>query len=207
MGRAVDRSQVGRAKGTGRRAGRRQLGRRLSGSVAAAMFGIVLIAAGCGGSSGASSAADSPTTASVRSTSTTSIAPDKTSYDARANAICKTFNAKLQSVGAALSTSTSLAQFEVVLNDAISVAQGGINRLQALHRPAAENAALEAAYKSQEAQLTDVKGILAAVKANSITKVRAAIAVTTASDAPLNKQFDALGLTACGSGKSAAASA
>jgi hypothetical protein len=128
--------------------------------------------------------------------------PTKASYDKQANAICKTFNAKLSSVGAELKTSTQQAQVEQGLETAISLAQQGTNKLEGLRRPAGETGALAATYRGQEGQVTDFRNLLTAVEANSASQVQTALATAQASSGPLNQKFDALGLTVCGSGSS-----
>jgi hypothetical protein len=133
--------------------------------------------------------------------------PSKSAYDKQANAICKTFNAKLSSVGAQLSSNTQVAQVEQGLESAIALAQQGTKKLEDLRRPTGESPALSAAYKAQEGQVTDFKAILSAVRANSASQVRTALAAAQASSAPLNQKFDALGLTTCGSGSSSASAA
>jgi hypothetical protein len=139
------------------------------------------------------------------SSATTTPAPSKVTYDDQANAICQKFNAKLSSVGDQLSSSTQAAQVEQALESAIALAQQGTTKLEHLRRPAGENQALGAAYKAQEGQVADFKNLLSAVRANSASEVRSALATAQASDATLNQQFDALGLTTCGSGSSSTA--
>ena len=132
--------------------------------------------------------------------------PSRAAYDRQADAICQTFNAKLESVGAQLSSSTQVAQVEQGLESAISLAQQGTDKLEQLPRPAGESGALGAAYAAQEGQVADFKAILSAVRADSVSGVRSAVATAQASSAPLNQKFDALGLTTCGSGSGSGSS-
>jgi hypothetical protein len=123
-----------------------------------------------------------------------------------ANAICMTFKTKLTSLGATLSNSSDAAQTEAALTSAISLGQKGTDKLEALRRPTGESAALAQAYKAQEGEVTDIKNVLLAVKANSASQVQSALAVGQASDASMSQQFGALGLTACESSSSSSGS-
>lgn len=55
------------------------------------------------------------------------------------------------------------------------------------------------AFRAQDAQLIDVKNLLTALKKGTASKVLAAETTFEESEAPLNQQFDELGLIACGS--------
>jgi hypothetical protein len=134
--------------------------------------------------------------------SSSASAPSKASYDKQANAICQTFNSKLKSVGSAISSSSSGTQVASALTDAISVAEQGSAKLEALPKPSGDNTALNKAYAAQDAQVTQMKQLVAAIKQNDAAKAQSTEAALNASNDPLNAQFDALGLTTCGSGSS-----
>jgi hypothetical protein len=140
--------------------------------------GVAIIAAACGNS-----------------------APTRSDFNAQANSICQTYNSKLRSVGStlALSSSKSASQIETVLSGALSPAEQGSAKLESLAQPDGEGASLEKAFRAQDAQLIDLENLLTALKQGTGSKVLAAETTFEESEAPLNQQFDELGLTACGS--------
>jgi hypothetical protein len=140
--------------------------------------GVTIIAAACGNS-----------------------APTRSDFNHQANSICQIYNSKLRSVSStlALSRSKSASQIESALSDALSPAEQGSSMLEALARPDGAGASLEKAFRAQGAQLLDLKNLLTALKQGTGSKVLVAETTFEESEAPLNQQFDELGLTACGS--------
>ncbi len=132
--------------------------------------------------------------------SATPSAPSKATYDKQANAICNTYSSKLSTLGASLQSSTSTSQVEQALSRAISLGQQGTSKLEALSRPSGESSSLSAAYNDQEQQVSDLKHLLSAIRANNETAFKSEETALNASDASVNQKFDALGLTKCGSG-------
>jgi hypothetical protein len=148
-----------------------------------ALAAVGLLAAGCSSSGNA-----------------TPSAPSKATYDKQASAICNTYSSKLSTLGASLQSSTSPSQAERVLSRAISLGQQGTSKLEALTRPSGEASSLSAAYNEQEQQVTELKHLLSAIRANNQTEFKSDELALNASDASVNQKFDALGLTTCGSG-------
>jgi hypothetical protein len=105
----------------------------------------------------------------------------------------------MSSVGSSLQSSTSPSQTEQALSQAIALGQQGTSKLEALPRPSGESSSLAAVYKAQQQQVTDLKNLLAAIRANNETEAKSDAATFTASDGPVNQKYDALGLTTCGS--------
>jgi hypothetical protein len=147
---------------------------------AAGIIGVVLAVGACGGSAG----------------------PTKTSYDAQADTICSTYDAKLQSVGATISGATTKAEVEKALGAAIALGRAGTAKLEALRRPKGESVPLQAAFDAQEVQVTDLNDLLTAVKQDSATRTKAALTAAEDSTGRVNRLFDAAGLKTCGSGTS-----
>ena len=128
--------------------------------------------------------------------------PTAAEFNGQANTICRTFSAKLKSVGAdlALAKGSSDEKFKSDLSSAIAQLESGSSQLQALARPNGENAALEKAFKSQNTQIKDLKDVSIASKQRDGKAIASAETAFEELEAPLNQQFDALGLSQCGSG-------
>ncbi len=132
--------------------------------------------------------------------SPSSATPSKASYDKQADAICKTYSAKENSAASALTSSTTNAQIVSALNKAISLGEEGSKKLQALPKPTGERAALNKAFTAQTALVDQLKKVLQAAKANDAEAFKSAASGLTTMGSSLDQQFDALGLTTCGSG-------
>jgi hypothetical protein len=154
--------------------------KRTIGWVSVAVMGMGILATGC--------------------SSSTSAAPTKASYATQANAICKEFNGKLNAIGS--SSGQSLSQVQALLAEAVPLAERGQAKLEALPKPSDESAALNKVYAAQQTQVNQLKALANAVNAGDATKIQSISATLNALGGPLNSQFDALGLTACGSGSS-----
>jgi PBP1b-binding outer membrane lipoprotein LpoB len=158
----------------------RTRGSRLSHSASiAAALGAALILAGCSSSS--------------------SSAPSKADYDRQANAICATYNGKLKSLGSTISNSASEQQVASQLGKAVSLAEQGSAKLEALTKPDGQSAALNKVYAAQEAQVKQIRALQTALSQNDPAKAQSIENALDAGDGSLNRQFDALGLTTCGS--------
>jgi hypothetical protein len=134
-----------------------------------------------------------------------SSAPTAAQFDSNANSICQTYNAKLKSVSSelVLPGSTTDKHREAEISSALTAAQPGSSKLQSLARPTGNESALQKAFKAQDAQINDLKGLLAALKQNQVSRVESFETAFEESEAPLNQQFDVLGLSTCGSGSPA----
>ncbi len=130
--------------------------------------------------------------------SSSASAPTKASFDKQANAICRTYNAKLSAMSTAVSNASSVSQVESGMEAAITDASQMSARLKALPEPAGERATLDQAFAAQDAQLQRIKGLFDAVEQNDNAKVESGETALNAATGPLDKQFDALGLGSCG---------
>ncbi len=159
-----------------------RLTRRAAQSIGA-VVGVALMAAACGTS-----------------------APSAADFSNQANGICQSYNAKLRSVTSqlALSQHKSKGQLEAELSSTLSLLKQGSQQLGALARPDSEGRAIDRALKAQNAQITDLQRLLAGIKDNNSTTTQSAEAALEESVAPLNQQFDILGMTACGTGSAPA---
>ena len=128
--------------------------------------------------------------------------PTEATYNAQANAICRTYNAKLTAFGSALSNASSAQQAASELNAAVALAQQGSAKLKALPKPSAQSSALDQVYAAQDAQVKQLQNLSTALSQNDSAKAQSIDKTLNASNGPLNRQFDAVGLRACGSGAS-----
>jgi hypothetical protein len=144
----------------------------------AIVVGVALIATGCGST------------------------PSTAQFNAQANSICQTYSAKLKSVGSqlALSQGKSERHLESSLSSALSLVQQGTAQLKSLSRPNGEGVSLNKVFKAQDAQVADLQSLLTAIKQRNATRTQSAETALEESEAPLNQQFNVLGLSVCGSG-------
>jgi hypothetical protein len=84
----------------------------------------------------------------------------------------------------------------------VPLAERGQAKLEALPKPSNENVALDKVYAAQQTQVNQIKALAKAVNAGDSAKIQSISATLNASSSSLNSQFNALGLTACGSGSS-----
>jgi hypothetical protein len=128
--------------------------------------------------------------------------PSAVDFSKQANGICQSYSANLRSVTAklVLPKNESKKQLESELSNAVSLVQRGTNQLEALARPSSESSALNKAFRAQNAQIEDLQHLLAGFNENNPTKIQRAEVALAESEAPLNQQFDVLGMSVCGSG-------
>jgi hypothetical protein len=158
---------------------RHRSGRR-AGWVAAAIVSTSLIAAACGASN-----------------------PSAADYSNQANTICQTYSAKLRSVTSELALSAvngNKQGVESQLSKTLALVQQGATQLEGLARPTGEAGALKKAFDDQTAQLKDLRQTLSGIRDGNTAAAQKAEAAFEQSEAPLNQQFDVLGMTSCGSG-------
>jgi len=135
------------------------------------------------------------------SSSSTS-APTQAAYDKQANALCQTYNAKLKAMGATITSASSKQQVASELAKAVTLAKQGSAQLKALAKPAGQSAGLDKVYADQDAQVSQIQAFASALQANDSAKAQSIENALNAGNGRLNQEFDALGLTACGSGSS-----
>jgi hypothetical protein len=128
--------------------------------------------------------------------------PSTADFSNQANSICQSYSSKFRSFTAklALPKNESKKQLESELSNLLALVQQGSSQLEALARPSSDSGALGKAFRAQKAQIEDLQRLLAGIRDNDPTKAQSAEAVLAASEAPLNQQFNVLGMTDCGSG-------
>lgn len=135
-------------------------------------------------------------------------APTVTAFNSQANSLCQTFRPRLRQIEAVivLSSNGSESRLEPAISSALPQAEQGAAQLQALAQPNGEGAQLSKAFSSQKAQLQELKSLLTALKQGNADKIQSTETAFEESEAPLNQQFDVLGLTDCGSGSGSSSS-
>lgn len=126
----------------------------------------------------------------------------RASYDKKANAICKTYERKVKSIGGSLSHNASKSEVEHLLSHGVAVAKQGVGKLDALPKPSNPPSALAHAFHSQKVELGDLDQVLADLKKNDLSQVQRLSAKIDRDGSQVNRYFDAAGLRACGSGTS-----
>jgi hypothetical protein len=134
--------------------------------------------------------------------SSSASAPTKADYDRQANAICQTINAKIKAFGSTISSTSSTQQVASELTKVVAVAEQGSAGLAALAKPDGQSAALDKVYAAQDAQVKEIQAFATALNQGDSAKAQSIENELNAGNAPLNQEFDAVGLTTCGSGSS-----
>ena len=124
-------------------------------------------------------------------------APTRASYAAKANAVCRTYNAQLGPLTASLAGMTSMSKAEQQLGVVILASRRYNRKLEAIPRPPAESAALAKVFKLQGAGITDLQRAVRSLQAGKVTGVTADLGADAATLKPVDRQFTALGLTTC----------
>ena len=120
----------------------------------------------------------------------------RSDYQAKANAICSSMNAKgnsLQDPG------TDQAKLKQVVDQAIPITSDGVAQLRKLPEPKGDEATIEGFYAKLDKLIGDLKDESAALQANDLPKA-SQIATTFKTDSTAaNDAANAYGLTVCGS--------
>ena len=129
-------------------------------------------------------------------------APSVTAFNRQANDIRQTFRSKLALIDSliALSGTGSENRLESAIASALPRAEQGSAQLGALAQPRGEGTQLKKALNSQHAQLQELQSLSTALQAGNGSGIQSSETAFEKMEAPLNQQFDVLGLTACGSG-------
>jgi hypothetical protein len=125
-------------------------------------------------------------------------APSRSGYAARANAVCRTYNAKLGTLTGSLSSVTSIAQAEQRIGAVLTTSLADNRALEALPRPRAEAKKLGRLFAMQGAGIVDLRKAVTSLANGDVTGVDGDLQADQALIKPLEKGFDALGLTTCG---------
>jgi hypothetical protein len=130
-------------------------------------------------------------------------APTKASYAAKANAVCKTYNAKLGLLTESLAGMTSMTKAEQQLDVVILASRQFNQKLQAIPRPRGESAALAKVFKLQATGIADLQRAVRSLEAGKVAGVTADLTADAATLKPVDRQFTALGLKTCAAEPSA----
>jgi hypothetical protein len=128
--------------------------------------------------------------------------PTAAAFNSQANSICQSYRAKLKSVDAAIALSDTggAGRLESALSTALAQAEQGVGQLEGLAQPTGEGTALKKAFSSENDQIQKLKHLASAIKQRNGERIQSSETAVEETEAPLNQQFDALGLTDCGSG-------
>ena len=124
-------------------------------------------------------------------------APTKASYTAKANAVCKTYNAKLGLLTESLAGIPSMTKAEQQLGVVLLASRQYNQKLQAIPRPPGESAALAKVFKLQAAGIADLQRAVRSLQAGKVAGVTADLTADAATLEPVDRQFTALGLKTC----------
>lgn len=125
-------------------------------------------------------------------------APSKASYIVKANALCAAYNLKVKALGEPV-TGAGAQATGVYLGKAAALSAEETAKLQALPTPKGDKDTLVGLYARQASQVSELKAAVKALGANDTVSAEDSIKQLTDSGPGLDKDFDAYGLTACGS--------
>jgi hypothetical protein len=131
-------------------------------------------------------------------------APSSASYTAKANAVCKTYNAQLSHLMASLAGMTSITKAEQQLEVVISTTLADTKALEAIPRPKSEAAALKKLFKKADTGIVDLRKAVRSLQQGKTTGVDADLSADKATIKPVQNGFKRLGLTTCAATPSAA---
>lgn len=123
-------------------------------------------------------------------------------FNSQANGICGTYSSKLRTVDPelALSNNERVTRLKSSLSNCLPLVEQGTAKLQGLGRPGDEAGALKKVFTMQTAQVSELENLQRALDQGNTSKIQSTETAVEESEAPLNQQFDALGMTGCGSG-------
>ncbi len=123
--------------------------------------------------------------------------PSLAVYDEEANAICETYNAKVNAVSQSVTKGTAPAQIARNLAEELSLLNSENRQLQKIERPKARSAAFGVVYRQQAAQDRDLAVILTAIEDRDKTKMESSLAAERRTADTVNAELTAAGLTSC----------
>jgi hypothetical protein len=131
-------------------------------------------------------------------------APSQTSYAAKANAVCKTYNAQLSHLMASLAGMTSITTAEQQLEVVIATSLSDTRALEAIPRPKSEAGALKKLFKMENASIVDLRKAVQSLQKGKTAGVDADLSADKALIKPVQNGFNRLGLKTCAATPSAA---
>ena len=148
--------------------------------------------------SGSTGSSTTSTTAASTTTTAAAVAPAGGSTDeafaAQGNALCKKFNDQVAAVPQP--TATTPAALGAYLDQAVALLDQQIAELRALTPPASASAAWAKVLQTIDAERAQIQAVIPRLKAGDATAINEMQAI---SSDDINSQFDALGMTTCGS--------
>lgn len=145
--------------------------------------------AGCGGGSNKPAPSADPSSTTVASTT-------KAQFIVRANAICRTMNARIAAIGDAGNDPIKIADES---DQTAVITAAALRRLRALPAPPGDAAELNAIYAKVDKILTDAAKLSTALRAQDRLAAQLAANQLSADSDAANNASNAYGLTVCGS--------
>jgi hypothetical protein len=130
-------------------------------------------------------------------------APSRSAYAAKANAVCASYNAKLAALTGALAGETSITQAEHQLDAVITASLADNRALEAIRRPPSEAKALTKLFAMQGQGIVDLRKAVQSLELDKVTGVDGDLDADQALIKPVERGFNALGLTTCAAQPSA----
>ncbi len=147
-----------------------------------------------------SAASGSSTTTAAPSTTASTVGAGASGataaeFAAQANALCAKFDGQIAAV--AQPTETTPAALGAYLDQALTLLDQQIAELKALSPPASVSTAWAKILQTIDAEQVQIEALIPRLKSGDATAITAMQAI---SSDDINAQFDALGMTTCGSG-------
>jgi hypothetical protein len=130
-------------------------------------------------------------------------APNRSAYAAKANAVCASYNAKLATLTDALANMTSITQAEQQLDAVITASLADNRALEAIPRPPGEAKALAKLFAMQGQGIVDLRKAVRSLELGKVAGVDKDLRADQALIKPVERRFNALGLTTCAAQPSA----
>jgi hypothetical protein len=123
--------------------------------------------------------------------------PTRAEFDTKANGVCAGYNFQEKALGPVDSSDTkALAAY---LGEVAALGQAESSDLMKLRTPKRDRAAFERVLLAEQGEVTQAQQLAATLKAGDYTMAQKQLGALRAQNESANLQFDALGLTACGS--------
>ena len=154
---------------------------------AALLFLVTLLAAGCGGGGSSNSS----------STSSGGSRLSRSDYAAKADAICKKYNAKTKQIG---NNSKSLSDVAKAFDQALPLLENALAELKALKPPKSEQHSVDEWLAQSQVLKHDLQEMRDKAKAKDLKGVQEAFARASANDKQGNRLAAKLGMKVCSKG-------
>lgn len=123
--------------------------------------------------------------------------PTRAQFDTKANDVCAGYNVQEKALGPVDSSDDkALAAY---LSKVAALGQAESSDLMKLRTPKRDRAAFERVLLAEQGEVTQAQQLAASLNAGDYTMAQKQLATLRSQNESTNQQFDALGLTACGS--------